>query len=94
MSTVPIAVVPADPILCCYVNKTNKLQVGRIVNIPNWHFERVVLPGQRLLFEAHVVGLLEVHVITDSSTCLLSTIPCPDLQISKDLINQLLNQLS
>lgn len=94
MSTVPVAVVPADPILCCYVNKTNKLQVGRIVNIPNWHFERVILPGQRLLFEAQVAGLLEVHVVTNSSTSLLSTIPCPDLQISKDLINRLLNQLS
>jgi hypothetical protein len=94
MSTVPVAVVPADPILCCYVNKTDQLQVGRIVNIPNWHFERVVLPGQRLLFEAQVGGVLEVHVITHSSTSLLSTIPCPDLQISNDLINQLLNQLS
>ncbi len=94
MSTVPVAVVPADPILCCYVNKTNKLQVGRIVNIPNWHFERVILPGQRLLFEAQVAGLLEVHVVTNSSTSLLSTIPCPDLQISKDLINRLLSQLS
>ncbi|MGC8711807.1 MAG: DUF1830 domain-containing protein [Leptodesmis sp.] len=94
MSTVPVAVVPADSILCCYVNKTDKLQVGRIVNIPNWHFERVVLPGQRLLFEAQVAGLLEVHVITDCSTSLLSTIPCPDLQISTDLINQLLNRLS
>lgn len=94
MSTVPVAVVPADPILCCYVNKTDKLQVGRIVNIPNWHFERVILPGQRLLFEAQVAGLLEVHVITASSTSLLSTIPCPDLQISKDLINQLLSRLS
>lgn len=94
MSTVPVAVVPADPILCCYVNKTDKLQVGRIVNIPNWHFERVILPGQPLLFEAQVAGLLEVHVITDSSTSLLSTIPCPDLQISTDLIHHLLNRLS
>jgi hypothetical protein len=94
MSTVPVAVVPADPILCCYVNKTDKLQVGRIVNIPNWHFERVILPGQRLLFEAQVAGLLEVHVITNASTSLLSTIPCPDLQISTDLINHLLNRLS
>lgn len=94
MSTVPVAVVPADPILCCYVNKTDKLQVGRIVNIPNWHFERVILPGQRLLFEAQVAGLLEVHMITNSSTSLLSTIPCPNLQISTDLINQLLNRLS
>jgi hypothetical protein len=94
MSTVPVTVVPADPILCCYVNKTDKLQVGRIVNIPDWHFERVVLPGQRLLFEAQTAGLLEVHVITDSSTWLYSTIPCPDLQISADLINLLLEQLS
>jgi hypothetical protein len=94
MSTVPVAVIPADRILCCYVNKTNQLQVGRIVNIPNWHFERVVLPGQRLLFEAQVAGLLEIYVITDASTRLLSTIPCPDLQISEELIELLLNQLS
>ncbi len=94
MSTVPITVVPADPILCCYVNKTDKLQVGRIVNIPNWHFERAIPPGKRLLFEAQIAGLLEVHVITSSSTSLLSTIPCPDLQISKELINRLLSQLS
>jgi hypothetical protein len=94
MSTVPAAVVPADRILCCYVNKTDQLQVGRIVNIPNWHFERVVLPGQRLLFESQIAALLEVHIITRYSTTLLSTIPCPDLQISNDLIDQLLNQLS
>ncbi|MEO1447426.1 MAG: DUF1830 domain-containing protein, partial [Cyanobacteria bacterium J06635_11] len=39
-------------ILCCYVNVTSKIQVARVTNIPDWYFERVVFPGQRLMFEA------------------------------------------
>ncbi|XGW00685.1 MAG: DUF1830 domain-containing protein [Leptolyngbya sp. BL-A-14] len=27
------------------------MQIPRIVNIPNWYFERVVFSGQRFLFE-------------------------------------------
>ena len=41
-----------NSILCCYVNVTSNIQVARITNIPNWYFERVVFPGQRLMFEA------------------------------------------
>lgn len=48
-------------ILCSYVNATNVLQIVRITNIPNWHFERVVFPGQRLLFEALPEAQLEIH---------------------------------
>ena len=50
-----------DAILCCYVNATSKIQVARVTNIPNWYFERVVFPGQRLLFEAVPEALLEIH---------------------------------
>jgi DNA-directed RNA polymerase specialized sigma24 family protein len=38
-------------VLCCYVNATSQIQVARITNIPKWYFERVVFPGQRLIFE-------------------------------------------
>jgi hypothetical protein len=39
-------------ILCYYYNDTQRTKLVRITNIPNWYFERVVFPGERLLFEA------------------------------------------
>jgi len=47
-------------ILCWYLNTTNKVQIVRITNIPNWYFERTVFPGERLLFEAVPSAQLEV----------------------------------
>ncbi|MGL5924257.1 DUF1830 domain-containing protein, partial [Chroococcidiopsis sp.] len=48
-------------ILCSYVNETNQIQVIKITNIPKWYFERIVFPGQVLLFEAIEEAHLEVH---------------------------------
>lgn len=67
--------------LCCYVNATSKIQIARITNIPNWYFERVVFPGQRLIFEALASGLLEIHTGMMASAILSDTIPCTRLKI-------------
>ncbi|MDJ0549541.1 MAG: DUF1830 domain-containing protein, partial [Microcystis sp. M49637_WE12] len=50
-----------NSILCCYVNATNHIQIVRITNIANWYFERVVFPGQRLVFETLADAFLEIH---------------------------------
>ncbi|MDJ0615992.1 MAG: DUF1830 domain-containing protein [Calothrix sp. MO_192.B10] len=71
-------------ILCCYVNATSKIQVARISNIPNWYFERVVFPGQRLVFESPTVALLEIHTGMMASAILSDTIPCDRLEIKED----------
>jgi len=71
----------ADRILCCYINATSKIQVARITNIPNWYFERVVFPGQRLMFEAMSYALLEIHCGMMASAILSDTIPCDRLCI-------------
>lgn len=71
----------SNNILCCYVNATNQIQVVRITNIVNWYFERVVFPGQRLVFEALSDGLLEVHTGMMASAILSDTIPCERLMI-------------
>lgn len=42
-------------------NATHQIQVVRIGNIPNWYFERVMFPGQRLMFEAAAEAVLEIH---------------------------------
>ncbi len=78
--------VPSDnngSLLCCYVNATNNIQVARITNISNWYFERVVFPGQRLVFEALPEAVLEIHTGMMASAILSDHIPCDRLCIDK-----------
>ncbi|MCT7949957.1 DUF1830 domain-containing protein [Ancylothrix sp. C2] len=70
-------------IVCCYVNATSKIQIARITNIQNWYFERVVFPGQRLVFESFAEGLLEIHTGMMASAILSDKIPCNRLRISE-----------
>lgn len=72
-----------DSLLCCYVNATSQIQIARITNIPNWYFERVVFPGQRLVFEAPPQALLEIHTGMMASSILSDTIPCHRLLVSQ-----------
>jgi hypothetical protein len=69
-------------VVCCYENVTPKLQVVRITNIPNWYFEKVVFPKQRLLFEAVPQASLEVYTGDIAQAILADHIPCDRLQIS------------
>lgn len=73
----------SDRILCCYVNATSHIQIARISNVPNWYFERVVFPGQRLVFEAMPEANLEIHTGMMASAILSDTIPCDRLCISE-----------
>ncbi|WP_017718081.1 DUF1830 domain-containing protein [Kamptonema formosum] len=79
----PIPAGYSGQILCCYVNATSKIQIARITNIPNWYFERVVFPGQRLVFEAFPEALLEIHTGMMASAILSDKIPCQRLRISE-----------
>lgn len=72
-------------LLCCYVNATNHIQIARITNIANWYFERVVFPGQRLVFEALPQAQLEIHTGMMASSILSDTIPCERLSISDEM---------
>jgi hypothetical protein len=82
----PVPSNSANPIVCCYVNATSRIQVARITNIPNWYFERVVFPGQRLIFEALPEALLEIHCGMMASAILADTIPCDRLQVEDAVI--------
>ncbi|MGL5510778.1 MAG: DUF1830 domain-containing protein [Microcoleaceae cyanobacterium] len=74
----------AGKILCCYVNATSQIQIARVTNLPNWYFERVVFPGQRLVFEALPIALLEIHTGMMASSILSDKIPCDRLRIDLD----------
>ena len=75
----PIPLDSLDTVLCCYINNASKIQVVRITNIQNWYFERVVFPGQKLMFEASIKGQLEVHSGSMASSILEDTVPCSRL---------------
>ena len=59
------------------------MQVARITNVPDWYFERVVFPGQRLLFESVPSALLEIHTGMMASAILSDTIPCERLAMDE-----------
>ncbi len=77
----PLPPEQSGKILCCYINATSKIQVARISNIPNWYFERVVFPGQRLVFEAPGKAQIEIHTGMMASAILSDTIPCDRLML-------------
>lgn len=68
-------------ILCYYTNRTPDIQVIRIADLPGHHFERVVFPGQQLIFEA--VPDAKVEIITGSVIGAMVTdrIHCDRLQV-------------
>ncbi len=65
--------------LCCYINRTDKIQVGRITNIDQWYFEKVIFPQQRLLFDAPPEAELEIHAHDRKDT---TRILCEELLVS------------
>ena len=77
-------ITPTKPkfVLCCYVNASTHTEIARITNIPHWYFERVVFPGQRLIFEAPATAKLELHTGTAISSILTETIDCQKLQLT------------
>jgi hypothetical protein len=72
----------AHQILCCYINITSQIQIIQITNIPNLHWERVVFPGQRLMFEAATEAKLEIN----TSETITLIVPCQKLRIT-EIIN-------
>ena len=77
----------SDRIVCCYVNATSKIQIARSSNVGNWYFERVVFPGQRLVFEAPPLAVLEIHTGMMASAILSDKIPCDRLALDEESSN-------
>ncbi|QDZ40786.1 DUF1830 domain-containing protein [Euhalothece natronophila Z-M001] len=81
----PIPTPSSDHIVCCYLNATSSIQVARITNVPNWYFERVVFPGQRLVFEALPEAILEIHTGMMASSILSDQISCSRLVVKENI---------
>lgn len=74
-----------NQILCYYANVSHLVQVVRIANIPNWYMERVIFPGQRLMFEAPAEAVLEIHTGMVASAILSDKIPCYVLRVIEEV---------
>lgn len=72
-------------ILCCYINATDLVQVARLASEQDDWFERVVFPGQRLLFEAQPEELLEIHTGKMANAILTDKISCDRLRVHATL---------
>ena len=71
-----------EQILCCYGNATSFIQIARIAKISNRDFERVIFPGERLLFEALPDAQLEIHTCIRGTAILSDKILCKHLRVS------------
>lgn len=69
-------------ILCSYKNKNPTMQIVRITNIPNWYFERVVFPGELLLFEALPEAVLEIYIGEEARPILDNRFLCDWLKVN------------
>ena len=76
----------AEQILCGYVNATSLLEIVRITNIPNWYFERVVFPGQRIFFEALPDAQIEIYTSKMARAILSDKILCSRLRINESTL--------
>ncbi len=83
ISSLSVAVILYYVTCSCYFNATSNIQVATSKKLPDWSFDRVVFPGQRLLFEAPSDAYLEIHtshVDVDSVKQLLP-IKCDRLRV-------------
>ena len=72
-----------DPILCYYANFSDGIQMARITNLQSYNFEKVVFPGERLLFEAASDAQLEIYISQTGRESLLEKIACDRLQVTE-----------
>lgn len=69
----------SERFLCSYTNVTRHLEIIQIKNIPDLHLERVIFPGECLMFEAVPEAQLEIQ----SNHTLSVVVPCHQLRVAE-----------
>ncbi|MBW4494751.1 MAG: DUF1830 domain-containing protein [Oscillatoria princeps RMCB-10] len=72
-------------ILCCYINGTAHLQIVRLPKLTNGFYDRVIFPGERLLFEAIPEAQLEIHTAKPANIIMSQKILCARLQVCEGM---------
>jgi len=72
----------SECLLCYYANQTQHLQVIKITDRSDLNFERVIFPGQRLMFQAPPASQLQIYSRTEMATLIQESIPCQNLRVN------------
>ncbi|WP_449416951.1 DUF1830 domain-containing protein [Phormidium nigroviride] len=75
----------ATKILCFYTNGTRFIQIIRMADMAEPSLERVVFPGQRLLFEALPEAFIEISTANLTATTITKKIQCAAIQVDEGL---------
>jgi hypothetical protein len=75
-----------NTITCFYRNETSGLQIAQIDEGSDFFLERVIIPGQCLIFEAPATASLQIRSNRLVTTISEDTIPCKQLQYRQDMV--------
>ncbi|MGF1604300.1 MAG: DUF1830 domain-containing protein [Thermosynechococcaceae cyanobacterium] len=67
-------------ILCRHINTTGSVQIARLANLSCNDLEKVLFPGDRLVFKATSDAYLEIYTPEICSALLAERIWCPQLR--------------
>lgn len=68
--------------LCAYQNLSSSWQIIKITNLPNYYWEKSVLPGQKIIFITSIKAILKVFSTKNITAILIDNIPCHQLKIN------------
>jgi Domain of unknown function (DUF1830) len=74
----------SEPILCCYVNTTSRIQVARLSHLSEGDWEHIMFPGQRFMFEAPPEAILAIYKSPNLSVTVPEYTPCYKLRVSSN----------
>lgn len=92
-STPPLVPTPAETNLFYYRNVSSRIQIIRIAQTTPPRFEKIVFPGEQLLFAAAPTALLEICTGMTAELTLVHQIPCSQLQVV-ETVDQPFNTLT
>jgi hypothetical protein len=84
----PAPVQSASPVLCCYHNTSGQLQILRLARSAPQPLEKIVFPGERLLFNASPDLQIEVYsrststVVGRAVTQVVDRLSCAALRVT------------
>ncbi len=77
-------VVLSEPVLCCYVNATKRIQVVRLSHLSEGDWEHILFPAQNFMFEAPPEAMLEIYKSPTLSVTPPEYVLCRTLQVRSD----------
>lgn len=81
ISTPALAVNRVTTNLFYYRNTTGRIQIIRVDQAMPQQFEKVVFPGERMLFYASSKASLDIYTSTTAGLMLVGRVPCSQLQV-------------